>query len=86
MADVHTDRDGLLCPRIPVPDVEVCAADGCFVNLYENIVRADFGHRNFHQFESLISFGLDKRFHGRRVYAFHAKLTSPILLIIDMSR
>src|SRR5690606_31599546 len=46
MTDNHRNRDGFLRPFIPVIDVNVSAADGCFTDFNEQIVVADFRFRN----------------------------------------
>ena len=52
MAHMHTYRNRLLGPGVPVPDMEVCAADGGLVNLDKNIIRTDLWHRYIHQFKA----------------------------------
>ena len=63
VAHVHADGDGLLGPRVPVPDVHVGAADGGLVNLDENIVGSDFGHGYVQQLEPLVSLCFDESLH-----------------------
>ena len=49
VADGHRGLDGLLAPLVPLVDVEVCAADGGFLNLDQYVVHTHFGHGNiFH--------------------------------------
>ena len=65
MPHVHADGDGLLCPCIPVPDVQVGPADGGLVNFNQYIVRPNFGHRYVQQLQAFIGLCLHQCFHGR---------------------
>ncbi len=47
MADDHRHRNRFLRPRVPVVDVHVRAADGCFQHADQHIVAADFWNGNF---------------------------------------
>ena len=70
MPHVHTHGDGLLGPGIPVPDVQVRAADCGFVNLDENIICTDFGHRHIHQLQAGSGYTFDEGFHfGAKLYS-----------------
>ena len=65
MPHMHADRNSLLSPGIPVPDVEICAAYGCFIDFDEHIIRSHLRHGNIHELKSAIGFCLDERFHER---------------------
>src|SRR5258706_878656 len=43
VADVHGHGNGLLCPVVPIPDVQVGAADRGFANADHDVVVAHFG-------------------------------------------
>ncbi len=79
MPYVHADRNGLLSPGIPVPDVEVCAADGGFVNFDKYIIGTDFRHRYIHQFQTGAGRCFDEGFHfGPKLYSCPAIQASQI--------
>ena len=80
MPHMHTYGDGLLSPGIPIPNMQIRAANGCAINLNENIIGADLGHRHLHQFETFIGLCFDERFHGRRYYSSTPELASLILI------
>ena len=63
MADDHRHRDRFLRPRVPVINVNVGAADRCFLNPDENVVAADFRHRDFLQPESRLALAFHQRLH-----------------------
>ena len=63
MPHMHAHGNRLLGPGIPVPDMEVRAADGGLVNLDKNIIRTDFGHRYVHQLQAFIGLCFDEGFH-----------------------
>ena len=41
MTDYHRHRNRFLCPGVPIVDVHVRAADGCFQDADEHIIAAD---------------------------------------------
>ena len=47
MANDHRYRDRFLCPRVPIVDVHVRAADRCFQHADQHIVAADIWNGNF---------------------------------------
>ena len=49
MADDHRHRDGFLCPRIPVIDMQICAADPGFTDFDQHIIDANDGLRHVPQ-------------------------------------
>ena len=49
MPDRHRNGDRLLCPRIPIVNVDIGAADGRFHNPNPDIIAAYFGHRDILQ-------------------------------------
>ncbi|MNN71931.1 hypothetical protein D3C81_1879190 [compost metagenome] len=46
MPNNHWNRDGFLRPFIPVINVNVSPADGCFTDFNQQIVMTDFRFRN----------------------------------------
>ena len=67
MADVHGHGDGLPRPFVPVVDVDIRAADGCFVNLDEHVIDAHLRHGHILQPKPWFRLGLHQRLHGVHV-------------------
>jgi hypothetical protein len=65
MPDNHRHRDRFLCPRVPVIDMHVGAADGCFQHAYQHIVAAEFWNGNVFQPKPRLCFGFHNRLHRR---------------------
>ena len=70
MAHMHPYRNGLLGPFIPIPNMKVRAANGCFMNFDQDVIRADFRHRNIHQFQTGASLRFYKSFHAPHSCSF----------------
>ena len=56
MAYDHRHRDGFLRPLIPVIDVNVSPADGCFTDFNQQIVMPEFRYRNVGHPDALFRF------------------------------
>src|SRR5215467_2330649 len=65
MTNYHRHRNRLLCPCVPVVDVHVRAADGCFQDADEHIIAANVWNRNLLEPETRLCFGFDNRLHHR---------------------
>src|SRR5262249_22068266 len=65
MANYHRHRNRFLRPRVPVEDVHVRAADGCFQDADEHIIAANIWNRNLLEPETRLRFGFDNRLHHR---------------------
>jgi hypothetical protein len=63
VTDRHRHRDRFLRPGVPVVDVHVGPADGCFQHADEHVVALNFWNRNFFKPEARLGFGLYDRFH-----------------------
>ena len=63
MSDDQGDADGLLCPGIPVPDMDVRAADRRLADLDQHVVDADLRDRDVFQPEARLRLTLDQCFH-----------------------
>src|SRR4051812_2646711 len=61
--DHHRHRDGLLCPSIPVVDVQIRPADARLADADEDIVDADFGLGHILQPEAGFRLRFDEGFH-----------------------
>ena len=70
MAHMHPYRNGLLGPFIPIPNMKIRAANGCFMNFDQDVIRADFRHRNIHQFQTGASLRFYKSFHAPHSCSF----------------
>ena len=64
MADHQGNRDCPLRPRVPVVDVNVCAADSGPENAHEDVVDADRRFGDVLQPQPLFGAGFDEGFHG----------------------
>src|SRR5262249_6908411 len=60
--DHHRNLDGLLRPRVPVPDVDVGAADAGLADLDQHVVGPDLRHRDVLHPDARLGLGLDQRF------------------------
>src|SRR6185312_6164766 len=60
VAHGHGHRDGLLCPLVPVVDVDVGAADGGLADLDQQVVVADLGTRHVLQPDALFRLRFDE--------------------------
>src|SRR5262249_39056030 len=71
MANYHRHRDRFLCPGVPVVDVHVRAADGCFQYADQRIVVADLWNGNFLEPQTGLGFclhdGLHHFLHNRKL-------------------
>jgi hypothetical protein len=65
MARHQPDRHGARGPVVPVPDVDVGAADAGLVNLDQHILGADLGHRAGFGPQADLGFRFDQSFHAR---------------------
>ena len=83
--DGHGDRDDLLGPRVPVPNVDVGAADRRLVDLDQDVVDPDAGDRDLIQPQPRLPLLLHQGLHGllhvspscrAASYAPHSFLTS----------
>jgi len=72
VADVHRHRDGLLRPLIPVPDMDVGAADRGLGDLDQQVVRADLGHRHVGHLQTRRRLQFGKCFHLSTSFLFAA--------------
>ena len=70
MAHMHPYRNGLLGPFIPIPNMKIRAANGCFMNFDQDVIRADFRHRNIHQFQTGACLRFYKSFHAPHSCSF----------------
>ena len=59
----HGQWDGLLGPRVPIPDVEVCSADCGPGNSDENVHGPDFRDRDIEKFKACSGTVLDQCAH-----------------------
>jgi len=74
MADRHGNRDGLLCPGIPVVDVHVRAADSGTVDTDENVVDAESGLGDVFEPQAGRGVRFDKCFHEGSRLLYYAAL------------
>src|SRR3546814_8636306 len=65
MADHQPGLDRALAPLVPQVDVQVGAADGGFLELDQDLVRARLRDRDLLHPDALGRFALDQRLHGR---------------------
>ena len=70
MSCCKSNRNCMLCPFIPLPDMYVCSADCCFVNLNLNIIRSYLGNRDTFHPQSLFWFLFYKRPHHTIIHFF----------------
>jgi hypothetical protein len=63
VADDEWHRDGLLGPRVPVPDVQVGTADRRVVDTHEEVVRADRRPRGVLEPDARLAAALHERAH-----------------------
>src|SRR5215475_8356332 len=61
--DCHGDRDRLLCPFIPLIDVDVCPANARIAHPYENVVNPDMWFRNLLEPKTRFAFAFYQCFH-----------------------
>src|SRR3546814_13754208 len=66
MADHQPGPDRALAPLVPQVDVQVGAADGGFLELDQDLVRARLRDRDLPHPHALARLALDHRLHGRR--------------------
>ena len=71
VADDYGHRDGLLRPGVPVVDVNVGPANGRLLDVNEDVIVADFRHRDFLEPKAGLGLLLDERLHrflhGRKI-------------------
>ena len=63
VTDVHRHRNRLLRPVVPLPDVDVGAADGGLADADHHVVVADLGLRHVGQRQAGRAFEFGKCFH-----------------------
>ena len=70
VAGRKTNGNRMLCPVIPLPDMYVCPADRCLVDLDLHIIRSHLRYGYSLHPESLFRFLLDKRPHHCIIFSF----------------
>ena len=63
MPNDHRHLNRFLRPCVPVVNVHVGSADGCFQHANQHIVAADFWNRNIFEPETRLTFSLHNRLH-----------------------
>jgi hypothetical protein len=64
VSDLHGDRNGLLRPGVPVVDVHIRPANRRFMDFDQDVVEADFRHRNVFQPDTGSGCGFDECLHS----------------------
>jgi hypothetical protein len=68
MAHHHGYRYCFLRPGIPIPDVDICAANGCFMDSDQDVIDSRLGNRRVLQPQTRLPILFDQGFHR----LFHA--------------
>ena len=76
MAGDHRHRHSVRCPFVPVPDVNIGAANSGLLHLDQHLVGADLRHRRLHHPQTLLRMALFQRLH--RVGSAHDTIPSSL--------